>query len=106
MTHLPVYFLHFSHIHSHFYILNHSHSNFSQFIYSPTLTHFYSPLFFLSSQQNQRRELVREIVTTEHEYIHDLEALIQVVKCSPEQQREGSLVDVDALMGNIYQVRG
>ncbi|KAK4319618.1 hypothetical protein Pmani_009460 [Petrolisthes manimaculis] len=57
-----------------------------------------------SAGKNQRRELVREIVTTEHEYIHDLEALIQVVKMSPEQKREGSVVDVDALMGNIYQV--
>nr|XP_045603255.1 dynamin-binding protein-like isoform X1 [Procambarus clarkii] len=52
---------------------------------------------------NHRRELVREIVTTEHEYIHDLEALIQVISLAPSQ-KESQFVNLDTLMGNISQV--
>ncbi|KAK7084421.1 hypothetical protein SK128_028511 [Halocaridina rubra] len=50
-----------------------------------------------------RRELMQEIVTTEHEYIHDLEALIQVIRLAPSQ-KESQAVDLDTLMGNLTQV--
>lgn len=52
---------------------------------------------------DMRRELMQEIVTTEHEYIHDLEALMQVIRLAPSQ-KESQSVDLDALMGNISQV--
>ncbi|XP_069947710.1 dynamin-binding protein-like isoform X2 [Cherax quadricarinatus] len=52
---------------------------------------------------NHRRELVQEIVTTEHEYIHDLEALIQVINLA-HSQKESQSVNLDTLMGNINQV--
>ncbi|CAL4086072.1 unnamed protein product, partial [Meganyctiphanes norvegica] len=52
---------------------------------------------------NLRRELVQEMVTTEHEYIHDLEALIQVTRLAPSQ-KESESVDIDSLMGNIKEV--
>ncbi|XP_068200932.1 dynamin-binding protein-like [Palaemon carinicauda] len=52
---------------------------------------------------NMRRELMQEIVTTEHEYIHDLEALMQVIRLAPSQ-KESRSVDLNALMGNISQV--
>ncbi|XP_071537624.1 uncharacterized protein [Panulirus ornatus] len=54
-------------------------------------------------RSNQRLELVQEIVTTEHEYIHDLEALIQVIQQAPSQ-KESQSVDLSTLMGNISQV--
>ena len=53
---------------------------------------------------NLRRELVDEMVTTEHEYIHDLEALIQVVKCC-RNMKEAAAVDLPTVMGNINEVR-
>ncbi|KAG7175114.1 Dynamin-binding protein-like [Homarus americanus] len=52
---------------------------------------------------NQRLELVKEIVTTEHEYIHDLEALIQVISLAPSQ-KESQSVNLNTIMGNICQV--
>lgn len=52
-----------------------------------------------------RRVVVQEIVTTEHEYIHDLEALMQVVQLAPS--RPGGLqgVHLPSLLGNIAEVR-
>ncbi|KAB7505438.1 Dynamin-binding protein [Armadillidium nasatum] len=50
-----------------------------------------------------RRELVNELVTTEYEYIHDLESLVHVVKLG-ERRKESQSVDLKVLMGNIYQV--
>lgn len=54
-------------------------------------------------RSNHRRELVQEMVTTEYEYIHDLEALIQVISLAPSQ-KESQMVDIKTLMGNISQV--
>ncbi|ROT61728.1 hypothetical protein C7M84_020468 [Penaeus vannamei] len=57
----------------------------------------------LVRRSNHRRELVQEMVTTEYEYIHDLEALIQVISLAPSQ-KESQMVDIKTLMGNISQV--
>lgn len=51
-----------------------------------------------------RRESVNELVTTEHEYIHDLESLIQVIKVT-RKKKEAASVDLKVLMGNIIEVK-
>ncbi|KAF2365451.1 SH3 domain [Trinorchestia longiramus] len=50
-----------------------------------------------------RRELVQELLTTEIEYIHDLEALVQVAKTTSSHAKQAG-VDVPTLMGNLHQV--
>lgn len=53
---------------------------------------------------NLKRESVNELVTTEHEYVHDLESLMQVVRIGQSKKAAAS-VDLNILMGNIDQVR-
>ena len=50
-----------------------------------------------------RRELVQELVTTEHEYIHDLESMMQVASITSNQARQSG-VDLAALLGNLKDV--
>lgn len=51
-----------------------------------------------------RRVVVREIVTTEHEYIHDLEALMHVIQLAPSRPGGSQGVHLPSLMGNITEV--
>lgn len=51
-----------------------------------------------------RRVVVQEIVTTEHEYIHDLEALMQVVQLVSSRPGGSQGVHLPSLMGNIAEV--
>ncbi|KAG0728510.1 Dynamin-binding protein [Chionoecetes opilio] len=53
---------------------------------------------------NLRRVVVQEIITTEHEYIHDLEALLQVVQQAPSRPDGTQGVHLPTLLGNITQV--
>ncbi|XP_076037755.1 uncharacterized protein LOC143023129 isoform X2 [Oratosquilla oratoria] len=52
---------------------------------------------------NTRRELVQEMVTTEHEYIHDLEALVQVMGLA-KRQKEAANFDIKTVLGNMNEV--
>lgn len=54
---------------------------------------------------SMRRVVVQEIVTTEHEYIHDLEALMQVIQLAPSRPHGSQGVHLPSLMGNLTEVR-
>lgn len=62
-------------------------------------------LFHQEEHPSMRRVVVQEIVTTEHEYIHDLEALMQVVQLAPSRPGGSQGVHLPSLLGNIADVR-
>lgn len=53
---------------------------------------------------SMRRVVVQEIVTTEHEYIHDLEALMQVIQLASSRPGGSQGVHLPSLMGNITEI--
>ncbi|XP_063874664.1 dynamin-binding protein-like isoform X1 [Scylla paramamosain] len=56
------------------------------------------------SKASMRRVITQEIVTTEHEYIHDLESLLQVVQLAPSRPGGTQGVHLPSLLGNITEV--
>ncbi|MPC31087.1 hypothetical protein E2C01_024363 [Portunus trituberculatus] len=53
------------------------------------------------TKASMRRVIIQEIVTTEHEYIHDLESLLQVVQLAPSRPGGTQGVHLPSLLGNI-----
>lgn len=56
------------------------------------------------SKASMRRVIMQEIVNTEHEYIHDLESLMQVVQMAPSRPDGTQGVHLPSLLGNMTVV--